>query len=342
VATTAATLLVVRKSAAALDFVDPGSGSRLATVHVGDAPHEVSVAPDGRHAIVSNYGTRETAGSTVSVIDLVQPREVRRIELGTGSRPHGVAWYGEHRAAVTLEGAGKVAIIDPLTGSVIAARPTTQDVSHMVAVSRTGGRAFVANIGSGSVSVLALEGGTTAPRTIRTGAGSEGIAVTPDGRQLWVTARDAGAVVVVDAQTLDVLDHMALPGVPIRVVVAPDGARAYVTCAGASVVVVFDVASRREVARAKIDVPRSAGAASRPFASLAPQGSMPVGLALSHDGGSVFVAATLGDRIVELDARTLAIIRSTAIDGEPDGLGVTDVMPKAVCHACTPDAGGTE
>ena len=45
---TAETLLVVRKTDDALDFIDPGSGLRLATVDLGHAPHEVSVSPDGR------------------------------------------------------------------------------------------------------------------------------------------------------------------------------------------------------------------------------------------------------------------------------------------------------
>jgi DNA-binding beta-propeller fold protein YncE len=51
----AETLLVVRKTDDAVDFVDPGSGLRLASVALGHAPHEVSVSPDGRRAVVSNY-----------------------------------------------------------------------------------------------------------------------------------------------------------------------------------------------------------------------------------------------------------------------------------------------
>ncbi|HSW33747.1 MAG TPA: hypothetical protein VLH36_09060, partial [Steroidobacteraceae bacterium] len=46
----AETLLVVRKSDAAVDLIDPGSGARLASVSLGYAPHEVSVSPDGRLA----------------------------------------------------------------------------------------------------------------------------------------------------------------------------------------------------------------------------------------------------------------------------------------------------
>src|ERR1700752_4819401 len=57
--TQAETLLVVRKSARAVAFVDPGSGVTLYSVPVGFAPHEISRSPDGRLAAVTNYGTRE-------------------------------------------------------------------------------------------------------------------------------------------------------------------------------------------------------------------------------------------------------------------------------------------
>ena len=86
----AETLLVVRKSGAAVDFVDPGSGLRLASVDTGAGPHEISVSPDGRRAVVSNYGTRDKPGSSLSLLDLQQPQELRRIELAPHSRPHGV------------------------------------------------------------------------------------------------------------------------------------------------------------------------------------------------------------------------------------------------------------
>ena len=104
----AETLLVVRKTDDAVDFVDPGSGLRLASITLGHAPHEISVSPDGRRAVVSNYGTRERPGSTLSLLDLEQPRELGRIELGPHTRPHGVAWFAPDRIAVTMR---------PLSGS---------------------------------------------------------------------------------------------------------------------------------------------------------------------------------------------------------------------------------
>jgi YVTN family beta-propeller protein len=326
-------LLVVRKSADALDFVDPGSGLRLASVPVGFAPHEASVAPDGRRAVVSNYGTRERPGSTLSVVDLEQPRELRRIELAPQTRPHGVAWYAPGRIAVTTEGTQHLLVVDPESGAVVASHGTGQDVSHMVAVGPDRAVGYVASLGSGSTTAVALEGDAPV-RTVATGAGTEAVAVRPDGREVWVAARGEGRLVRLDARTLKPVGVVELPCLPIRIAFSPDGSRAYVTCAATAELVAFDAGSGRELRRRRIDVPLAADAATRPFTRLAPGSPLPIGLAVAPDGRSVYVAATMADRVVQLDAQTLEVLRVIEVGGEPDGLAVTTVMPKAECHAC--------
>jgi DNA-binding beta-propeller fold protein YncE len=333
------TLLVVRKSADALDFIDPGSGLRLATVPVGFAPHEVSVAPDGKFAAVSNYGTRERPGSTLSIVDLEQPRELRRIDLAPHTRPHGVAWYAPDRVAVTTEGSEHLLVVDPRAGTIVAKIPTGQETSHMVAVSPDAKRAYVANVGSGSVTAATLDAPAGAVRTMPTGAGTEAIAVRPGGREVWVAARAGGTLVRLDALALEPLGRMDLPGVPIRLAFSPDGATAFVSCAGSAEVVAFDAGTGRELRRRKIESPLAPTASSRPFTGLAPGSPLPVGLLVAPDGKRLFVAATMADRILQLDAGSLEVLHVIDVDGEPDGLGITHVMPKAHCHACSPEPG---
>ena len=331
----AETLLVVRKTDDALDFVDPGSGLRLASVPLGHAPHEVSVAPDGRRAAVTNYGTRERPGSTLSIVDLEQAKELRRIELAPHTRPHGVAWYAPDRIAVTTEGSKHLLVVDPEAGHIVSAIATAQEVSHMVVVSGDGARAYVASIGSGTATALDLVAGRKLGDAA-TGGGSEALALTPDGRELWVAARAEGHLAIVDTATLEVTARLPLPGIPIRIAITPDGATALVTCAGSGQLVAFDVAGRRERTRRSVDVPLAPGAAERPFARLAPGSPLPVGLVLSRDGRSAFVAATMGDRVVQYDVMTLEPRRSIEVDGEPDGLASTPAMPRAPCHGCRP------
>jgi len=332
----AETLLVVRKSDAAIDLIDPGSGARLASVSLGYAPHEVSVSPDGRLAAVSNYGSREQPGSTLSIIDLEQPRELRRIDLAPHTRPHGVAWFAADRIAVTTEGSKHLLVVEPESGRIVSAIATDQDVSHMVVVDAGGQRAYVTNIGSGTTTALDLAARRKLA-DLATGTGSEALALTPDGRELWVAARAAGELVIVNTDKLEVTARLPLPGIPIRIAITPDGRTALVTCAGTAEVVALDVATRGERVRRRVDVPKATGADQRPLARLAPDSVLPIGLLVSRDGATVFVAATMGDAVVQFGTGSLDLLRKIDVGGEPDGLAVTSVLPKASCHACQPE-----
>jgi DNA-binding beta-propeller fold protein YncE len=295
----------------------------------------VSVAPDGRRAAVTNYGTREAPGSTLSIVNLAQPRELRRIDLAPHTRPHGVHWYADDRIAVTTEGSRHLLLVDPDRG-IVGNVETAQEGSHMVAVTGDARRAFVTNIGSGTVTAIDLAAGRKLG-DVATGAGSEALALTPDDRELWVAARADGRIAIIDTATLEVRDRLELPGIPIRIAISPDGRTALVSCAGSSELVAIDVASRRERGRRTVDPPLAPGAAGRPFAGLAPGSALPVGLRISADGRSAFVAATMADRVLQYDATTLTLLRSIDVGGEPDGLAVTPILPAATCHACTPD-----
>ena len=106
------------------------------------------------------------------------------------------------------------------------------------------------------------------------------------------------------------------------------------TCAGAGRLVAIDVARRLPRDSAKVDVPLAPAAASRPFAQLAPGSVLPVGLHVGQEGRATYVAATMGDRVVQYETATLKSLRSIEVGGEPDGLATTPVQPRQPCHAC--------
>jgi YVTN family beta-propeller protein len=326
----AETLLVVRKSADAVDFVDPGSGATLDSVAVGFAPHEISRSPDGRLAAVTNYGTRERPGSTLSVIDLEHPRELRRIELGAWRRPHGVVWYAENRIALTTEEPAALLIVDPRAGRVVSQTATDQPGSHMVVVAPVGVRAFVTNRSAGSTTAIDLASGRKLA-DVRTGDGSEAIAVTPSGNEVWVAAREAGTITVLDARTFEILATVPAPGHPIRIVMTPNGT-ALVSCAESSELVAFDARDHREIGRVTLDVSVSASVQGRTGAGQS-RGAVPVGIVSAGDS-TAYVAATRADKVLVLALPALEVLRTIDVPGEPDGMALTPIMPQAVCHAC--------
>src|SRR5260221_12518318 len=84
-------LLVLNKEEAVLAIVDPASGKVVGRVPTGEGPHEMTVSSDGKLAFVGNYGAR-TPGNSISVIDLVAQKELRRVDLGPLRRPHGITF----------------------------------------------------------------------------------------------------------------------------------------------------------------------------------------------------------------------------------------------------------
>jgi YVTN family beta-propeller protein len=318
-------LLVVNKGENTLSVLDPASGAELARIPTGEGPHEVAVSPDGRRAVVTNYGVQGRPGHTLTVVDLSRLEATATIDLGDQRAPHGIAWLPDgRRLAVTTEGSGTLSIVDVPAGRVVSAIPTGQRVSHEVAVSPDGRRAFVANIGSGSVTVVDLVSGAVV-ESIPTGAGAEGVAVTPDGAQVWISNRAANTVTVLDARTLQPLETLPSAAFPIRVVFTPRGDRALVTNARSAELRVFDVATRREVAM----VPIRAPAVTREGQVIAFEGSaVPIGVLADPDGRHVYVAAASADAVAVVDLTRGEVVRLIRTGREPDGLAWAPAAPQ--------------
>jgi DNA-binding beta-propeller fold protein YncE len=85
------TLIVLNKAEASASLLDATTGTVVATLPTGTGPHEVAVSPDGRWALVANYGAGE-GGRSLTVLDVPARRVERTIDLGDYRRLHGVAW----------------------------------------------------------------------------------------------------------------------------------------------------------------------------------------------------------------------------------------------------------
>ena len=87
-----ASLLVLSKQEHSLSVVDPSTLRVVATVPVGNDPHEVIASTDGKTAYVSNYGFG--AYNTLTIVDLTTDKRVRTVDLGPLRGPHGLAFEG--------------------------------------------------------------------------------------------------------------------------------------------------------------------------------------------------------------------------------------------------------
>jgi YVTN family beta-propeller protein len=163
------------------------------------------VTPDGRRAFVCNYGMtgvfregerKDEPGNTLSVVDLDRRAVTGTFPLGEYTKPHGIWVSADGRHIwLTCEGAHSVLELDAASGSIGKVWKTGQETSHMLVPTPDEKKLYIANIRSGSASVI--DRGADTVRTIPTGAGAEGIDVTPDGREVWVTNRAANTISVI-------------------------------------------------------------------------------------------------------------------------------------------------
>jgi YVTN family beta-propeller protein len=311
------TLVVLNKSDASASLVDLASGKETARLPVGNGPHEAAASPDGRTVVVTNYGDR-TPGDSLSVIDIAEAKVLRTIALDGYQRPHGLQFLDGRRVVVTAEVQASVLIVDVVDGRIERAIVTGQRVSHMVAAAPDGGRAFVANIGSGNLSVLDLRQGSAVAH-IPTGQGAEGVDVSPDGREVWVSNRGADTLTVIDARSLMPLATLPAAGFPIRVRFDPAGTRAFVTVPRDDALLVFDRGSR--TLERRVGLPAAAvKTEGRLLGAMFGRSTVPIGVVTDGAGRRVYVAQANADQVAEFDATSGTLLRTLPTGAEPDGL----------------------
>ncbi len=312
-------LLVVNKGAASVSFVDPDAEAVIGEVEVGEGPHEVAASPDGELAVVTNYGTQHAEGASLSVIDVRAREVVRTIELGEHRRPHGVAWLPDgSEVLVTAEGSRHLLCVDPRAGEITCEIPTEQEISHMVAITPDGARAFVANIGSGTATAIDLSERAKLD-DIATGAGAEGVAVSPDGAEVWVTNRAADTVSIVDVTTLEVEAELSSSQFPIRAHITADGAHVLVTNARSGTLAVFDRQARALRADVDMGIEPAEPDDERVLGHFE-NTTLPIGVVTDARGERAYIAHALSDLVSILDMATLETIGTIEVGTEPDGM----------------------
>lgn len=297
--------------------LDLASGRVLATLPTGRAPHEVAVSHDGRWAVVSNYGVRDSAGHSLTVIDLAAPvpTVVRTIELGKYHRPHGSAFLpGDTTLLVTTEANQTVIVVSPARGTVIGEIPTTQRLSHMLAVTPDGQHAFTTNVADGTLSELDLV--TRAfRRTIRVAPSIEGLAVSPSGDEVWVGSNKAKTVSIVRTDSGIVADTIGGFGLPYRMAVTRDGNTAIVTDPAAATVRFFDTKTRAELGRVTFPADSLVATAE------VPGSPCPEGIIVTPDSRTAFVTLQGRNRVVAIDVATRTVLATMPTGVWSDGIG---------------------
>ena len=319
-------LVVANQQGASATVVDAGTMKTVATLPVGTGPHEVAVSPDGRWAVVTIYGNRESVGNSLAVIDLAAPTPVvtRRIDLGEYRRPHGAAFIQDGRKlVVTSEATQRLVIVDFASGKVDTALATNARGSHMVAVRRDGKRAWTANIGDGNVTEFDLDARTTV-RQLPAAPMDEGIATTPGGILVWVGSNSAKTVTIIDTQKGETVGTITGFGMPYRIGISRTGRVAVVNDPVANKIFLYEVGSNRELAQ--IDLSKEKDIVPVAGAEGGAAGAGPEGVTFDPIADIAYVTLHGSNQVAAIDLLTYKVLGVGSVGAGPDGIAFSPLV----------------
>jgi len=211
------------------------------------------------------------------------------------------------RAYVANTGSDSVSVIDLTTGTSIGLPISVGREPSALAVSPDQRRVYVANSGTNTVSVIDAESNTVITTIrLRRSARATGLALSLDGSRLFVTNGRGDTVFIVDTETNNTI------GLPIRVDGGPSGL----------------VWTDNPEPRLYISTPERRGVTSVDFSGLTTRrfietGPNPAGMALSLDGGTVYVADVDESKVSVISTASNDVGRSFPIGHGTDSLDLT-------------------
>src|SRR5215207_10691402 len=315
-------LVVANQQGASATILDAATLKTIATVPVGQGPHEVAISTDGRWAVVTNYGDRGPAGNTLSVIDLAAeaPSVVRTIDLGQYTRPHGAAFVqGGSKLLVTSETTQRLVMVDFISGRIDTAMATNGRGSHMVAVQRDGRRAWTGNMMDGTVTEFDIDARATR-RTYAVAPQNEGIAATPGGVQVWVGSNSAKTVTVIEGASGKPLGTLSGFGMPYRVGSSRTGRVVVVSDPISNKIWLFDTSTRRELAQINLAGEKGVGTPSSGTSA------GPEGITFDPIADLAYVTLHATNQVVAVDLRTRKVVGFGAVGAGPDGIAFSPLV----------------
>ncbi|HEY2469081.1 MAG TPA: cytochrome D1 domain-containing protein [Terracidiphilus sp.] len=300
-------LLVAEKGGHSLAIIDPAAGTVLASVpEAGVTGHEVIASPDGKLAFVPIYGNSGvgkpgTDGTKIDVIDIATHKIIGNIAFDHGVRPHcPMIGPKDGRLYVTTELDKTITIIDPKSLKIVGALPTGQPESHMLALSHDGRRAYTANVGPGTISVIDIAAHKVL-KVIPISSNTQRIAISPDDKWVFTADQTKPQMAVIDTATNTVARLIPMEGIGYGSAPTPDGRWLIVALPDQNKVAVIDLKTM-QVART-VSV-----------------GNFPQEVLVSPDGKSAYVSCEHANAVAEIDLATWNVTRTIPTGKDADGL----------------------
>lgn len=294
-----------------VSVIDPSTNRLLGVIKLGDPTpanlsplykgqllvHGMGFSPDGRTLAVISIGS-----NSVTFIDTATNAVKHTTYVGRS--PHEAFFRPDGREVwVSVRGEDYIAVLD---GSSFkeTGRITVPNGPGMTIFSPDGKYGYVCSSFSPETVVIDTRTKRIVGRVKQDSPFCPDIAATPDGRQVWLTLKDVGKVMVFDAKppfaVLKTIDTGAITN-HVNIARTPRGQFAYVTVGTQNIVKVFRTDSFEQIAAV-------------------PVGALPHGLWPSGDGSRIYVGLENGDGVAVIDTATNRLLTTIPIGQGPQGV----------------------
>jgi YVTN family beta-propeller protein len=237
-----------------LKIIDTATGRVADTIAVTGKPNECAATPDGRYV-----GVPIRDGDSVDVVDTVRKAVVKVLPIKT---PHNCFNTGNpNDLYVSSMGSNEIDVID-LKKMDYSARIPTGGIPRPYAVSGDEKTLYTAltnlhgfaivDIPTRKIERVELPAAPPLNCPLEVNTPTHGLALTPDGKQLWVTSLADGGIYVYDLATRKTSPMIHVGKCPNWVTFSPDGKYCAVSNSDTNDCSIIDAHSHREVARVKV------------------------------------------------------------------------------------------
>jgi YVTN family beta-propeller protein len=241
-----------------LRIIDTASQQTIATVKVSGRPNQCAATPDGKYVAVP---IRD--GDRVDIVDVKEQKIVKSLPI---KEPHNALNTGSNRYIyVSSMGSHEIDIVDlekmDFSAHIPAGgRPRPYTVSAdgktmYVAVADLHGFVIVDIPGQKVMERVEIPAQHTTLRKLQYETPdtlTHGLALTPDGSELWVSSLLDDSMYIYDVKAKKVTGRVSTGEGPNWIVFTPDGKYACISNTDTDDISIIDVKARREVTRVKV------------------------------------------------------------------------------------------
>lgn len=311
-------LYVVNKVSKSVVIFDLLEGKQIKELPIKIEPHEATVLTNPKRVIVTNYGTPDVEGKSITVINADTNSIEKTITLNESLRPHGIITMPQpNKVGIVTDVGNHLLVANIETGIVEKQISTQQHFSHLLVHHPFKPLIYVTNIESGSVSVVNVELDTVI-KIIPCSNKAEGIDITPDGSEIWVTNIKDNFISVINTETYEITDRIDTGKEPLRLKFSIDGKQCLVSNSTEGTVSVYDTKTKNQIA--SVIIPGNKNILDKVLYHK----PRPVGILMHQNGMYAFVSNFTAGRVEVIDMSNFTIVSSIKVGNMPDGLALVN------------------